>query len=66
MYDHLIRASFSFLAAAVTLGMSQEWIEWAAERHEWWRFGPALTLAAFSLYEAHKVFRHGEALLRLA
>ena len=65
MYEHFIRASFSFLAAAITLAMGQEWFYWALERREWWRVIPAAILGAFSFYEAHKVFRHIEALLRL-
>lgn len=63
MREQLIRAAFSFLAAAVTLSMSQEWATWAFEQHRPWKLMPALVLAAFAAFEAHQVWRRGEALL---
>lgn len=58
--EHLIRGGFSFLAAAVTLAMSQEWVTWALEQHRYWKLAPATVLACFSVYEAHSVWRRGE------
>ena len=63
MREHLIRAAFSFLAAAVVLSMSQEWAAWAIEQHRPWKFVPALTLTAFAAFEAHQVWVRGEALM---
>ncbi len=63
--EHLIRGAFSFLAATVTLGMSQEHFVWALERRQWWGIGVAYVLASFAMFEAHSVWRHGEWLLGL-
>ncbi|KKN22940.1 hypothetical protein LCGC14_0910150 [marine sediment metagenome] len=63
MREDLIRMSFSFLAAAVTLAMAQEWITWAIEDHKWWKAGPGVVLAVFAVYEAHKVWRRVESML---
>ncbi len=72
MREDLIRGAFSFLASAVTLGMSQEWFFWAlradSERlmgRAYWKLLPALTLLGFSVYEARKVWTRGERLLGL-
>ena len=63
--EHLIRGAFSFLAATVMLGMSQEHFVWALERRQWWGIGVAYVLSSFAMFEAHSVWHHGECLLRL-
>ena len=63
MREDLIRMSFSFLAAAVTLAMAQEWFTWAWEDHKWWKVGPGVVLIVFALYESHKVWRRVESML---
>ncbi len=63
--EHLIRGAFSFLAAAVTLGMAQEWATWAIEQRRYWKFIPATFLAAVSAFEAHQVFKRGERIMGL-
>ena len=65
MYEHAIRGSFSLLAAAVTLAMSQEWITFAHDEHNYWKLVPAFVLALFSLYECHKVWTRVENILGL-
>lgn len=66
MYEHLVRGAFSFLAAAVTLAMAQEWLSWAVEDQKPWKLAPAVVLTGFALYEAHKVWHRVEVVLRLA
>lgn len=65
MREQIIRAAFSALAAAVTLSMSQEWMTWAIEQRKPWKIIPSLILGAFSLFEAHQVWRRGELMLRV-
>lgn len=65
MNKDAIRLVFSFFAAAVTLGMAQEWATWAIEDRRWWKLGPATVLGAFAMFEAHQVWRRVERLLRL-
>ncbi len=65
MREDIVRAAFSFLAAAVTLGMAQEHFVWALERRQWWRVGVAYILASFAMLEAHFAWRRGEKLLGL-
>lgn len=55
-----IRAAFSFLAATVTLGMSQEWATWAFEQRRYWKLVPAALLAAIATFEAHQVWKRVE------
>ena len=61
----MIRASFSFLAAAVTIGMSQEWATWAFEQHRYWKHVPAALLAAISSFEADKDWKRVERIMGL-
>lgn len=65
MREDLIRMAFSFLAAVVTLAMASEWFSWALQDHKWWKVGPGITLGAFAVYEAHKVWGRVERLLGL-
>ncbi len=62
----MIRASFSFLAAAVTLGMSQEWATWAFEQRTYWKLAPAALLATIATFEAHQVWKRAERIMGLA
>ncbi len=64
--ENLVRASFSFLAAAVTLGMSQEWATWAFEQRKYWMLAPAALLAAIASFEAHQVWKRAERIMGLA
>lgn len=61
-----IRAAFSFLAAAVTLGMSQEWATWAFEQRQYWKLLPATLLAMVASFEAHQVWKRVERIMGLA
>ncbi len=61
-----IRALFSFLAAAVTLGMSQEWATWAFEQRRYWKLVPAALLAGLASFEAHQVWKRVERIMGLA
>ena len=61
----MVRASFSFLAAAVTLGMSQEWATWAFEQQTYWKLVPAALLAAIASFEAHQVWKRAERIMGL-
>lgn len=63
--ENLIRGAFSFLAAAVTLGMAQEWGAWAFEQRRCWKLLPAAVLTAFAVYEAHKVWMRAERVMGL-
>ncbi len=63
--EHLIRGAFSFLAATVTLGMSQEWATWAFEQRRPWKLLPASVLAAFASFEAHQVWKRAERIIGL-
>ncbi len=65
MREHLIRAGFSFLAAAVTLSMAQEWARWAVEQRKGWKLAPATFLVGMALYEANQVWQRGERLIGL-
>jgi len=65
MREHLIRASFSFLAAAVTLSMAGEWTSWAVQQRKGWKLGPAAFLTGIALFEAHQVRQRGERLIGL-
>jgi hypothetical protein len=51
--SHVAKGSASFLAAAVTLAMAQEWATWALAQRKWWKLIPAYVLATFALFEAH-------------
>lgn len=64
--EHLVRGAFSFLAATVTLGMSQEWATWALRQRRYWKLLPAAVLAAFASFEAHKVWQRVERIMGLA
>lgn len=64
--EHLVRGAFSFLAASVTLGMSQEWAVWSLEQRKAWKLIPAAVLAGFASYEAHKVWQRAERVMGLA
>jgi hypothetical protein len=65
MREHLFRAGFSFLAAAVTLGMAQEWAVWAVEQRKGWKLAPATFLVGIAMFEANQVWRRGERLMDL-
>ncbi len=58
--ENLIRGAFSFLAAAVTLGMAQEWFAWAYAQRSFWKLVPGVVLTTFAVYEAHKVWTRTE------
>lgn len=64
--ENLIRGVFSFLAATVTLGMSQEWATWALEQRRYWKLLPAAILAVFASFEAHQVWKRAERIMGLA
>ncbi len=61
----MVRASFSFLAAAVTLGMAQEWATWAFEQSRYWKLLPAALLATIATFEAHQVWKRAERIMGL-
>lgn len=63
--ENLVRGAFSFLAAAVTLGMAQEWAMWAFEQRQYWKLVPAVGLATAAVYEAHKVWNRAERIMGL-
>jgi hypothetical protein len=63
MREHLLRAGFSFVAAAVTLGMAQEWTVWAVKQRKGWKLAPATFLVGMALFEANQVWQRGERLL---
>jgi hypothetical protein len=65
MREHLIRAGFSFLAAAVTLSMAGEWATWALEQRKGWKLAPAGFLVGMALFEANQVRQRGERLMNL-
>ena len=65
MREHLIRAGFSFLAAAVTLSMAGEWAAWALEQRKGWKLAPATFLVGIALFEANQVRQRGERLMHL-
>lgn len=65
MREHLLRAGFSFVAAAVTLGMAQEWALWAVQQRKGWKLAPATFLVGMALFEANQVWQRGERLLEL-
>jgi hypothetical protein len=65
MREHFIRAGFSFLAAAVTLSMAQEWASWAYEERRAWKLAPATFLVGMALFEANQVWQRGERLVGL-
>ena len=64
--EHITRAAFSFLAAAVCLAMAQEHFTWAIQRRHWWEFGAAYILASFAMLEAHFVWQRAEHLLGIS
>jgi hypothetical protein len=66
MREDVLRSVFSFLAAAVMLGMSQEWATWALEQRRYWKLLPAAFLAAMAAFEAHQVWRHAERIMGLS
>ena len=66
MREHLIRAGFSFLAAAVTLSMAQEWAGWAFQQRKHWKLAPATFLVGIALFEANQVRERGERLIGLS
>ena len=66
MREHLIRASFSFLAAAVTLSMAGEWTTWAVQQRKGWKLAPATFLVGMALFEANQVRQRGERLLSIS
>lgn len=61
----MIRAAFSLLASAVTLGMSQEWATWAFEQHRYWKLLPSALLATIATFEAHQVWKRVEGIMGL-
>ncbi len=61
----MVRASFSLMAAAVTLGMSQEWATWAFEQRQYWKLVPSALLAAIASFEAHQVWKRVERIMGL-
>jgi hypothetical protein len=63
MREHLIRAGFSFLAAAVTLQMAGEWAGWAFQERKHWKLAPATFLVGMALFEANQVRQRGERLV---
>ena len=63
MREQFVRGCFSFLAAAVTLTMAAEHLEWFVERGETWRLLPAGVLAALALTEAQKVFKRADLII---
>ena len=65
MREQVIRAGFSFLAAAVTLSMAQEWAGWAVQERKRWKFAPATFLVGMALFEANQVRQRGERLFGL-
>ena len=65
MREHFIRASFSFLAASVSLSMAQEWATWAIQERKRWKFAPAGFLVGIAMFEANQVWRRGERLFDL-
>ena len=58
--ESLVRGAFSFLAAAVVLGMAQEWATWAFQQRLYWKLLPASVLAVFAVFEAHQVWKRVE------
>lgn len=64
--ENIVRVAFSFLAAAVTLGMAQEWATWAFEQRRYWKFLPAAALASFAAFEAHQVWERAERIIGLS
>lgn len=66
MREDVIRGMFSFLAATVTLGMSQEWATWAFRQRRYWKLVPAAFLAALAAFEAHQVWERAERVMSLA
>ena len=65
MKKDLVRGSFSFLAATVTLGMAQEWATWAFDQHRYWKLLPAALLATVATFEAHQVWKRAELIMGL-
>lgn len=65
MREHFIRASFSFLAASVSLSMAQEWATWAIQERKRWKLAPATFLVGIAMFEANQVWRRGEQLFGL-
>ncbi len=65
MKRDLVRGSFSFLAATVTLGMAQEWAVWALEQHRYWKLVPSALLATAATFEAHQVWKRAERFMSL-
>lgn len=61
--ETVIRSAFSFLAAAVTLAMAQEWLTWAHEQRIYWKYLPGVILLGFSAFEAHQIWRRVDALI---
>ena len=57
---HVIRGLFSFLAAAVTLAMAQEWAEWGLDQRDPRRLLAAYILVSFAMFEARQVWRRFE------
>ncbi len=63
--EDIVRVAFSYLAATVTLGMSQEWATWAFEQQRYWKLIPSFVLAALAVFEAHQVWKRAERILQL-
>ena len=61
--EHLIRGTFSFIAAAAFLTVAAENAEYALQRHRPDRFFIAGAAASFGVWEALKVLIHIEELL---
>ena len=61
--EHLIRGTFSFIAAAAFLVVAAENAEYTLQRHRPDRFFVAGAAAAFGVWEALKVLIHIEELL---
>jgi hypothetical protein len=58
--SHVAKGSASFLAAAVTLAMAQEWATWALTQRKWWKLIPAYVLATFAMFESFQVWTRVE------
>jgi len=51
--EHVLRATASFLAAAVFLATASEWLRWGYQRRQPWRYMVAASLNIMALFEAN-------------
>lgn len=63
--EHLIRGTFSFIAAAAFMTVAAENAEYAMQHRRYDRFFIAGTAAGFACWESLKVLIHVEELLRI-